>query len=159
MPFFTIAVVRSIDKLRRHYSISGCHPAPILSVIQEKSPMNRPVKTILAATDLSRPAFAALRRAALITRDHDASLELLHVIPDSFASIAWNEVRCTPDDSSRRTSRACPRICERDRRRPNRDRLRRGARLQTALLGSVSLDLVTESTCDVLLARTTPIPS
>jgi nucleotide-binding universal stress UspA family protein len=29
-------------------------------------------------------------------------------------------------------------------------------RLQTALLGSVSLDLVTESTCDVLLARTTP---
>ena len=32
-------------------------------------------------------------------------------------------------------------------------------RLQTALLGSVSLDLVTESQCDVLLARTTPPPA
>jgi nucleotide-binding universal stress UspA family protein len=52
-----------------------------------------PVKTILAATDLSRPAFAAVRRAALIARDHSATLELLHVIPDSFASTLWNELR------------------------------------------------------------------
>jgi nucleotide-binding universal stress UspA family protein len=54
--------------------------------------MTLAVKTILAATDFSRPAFAAVRRAALIARNHDAKLELLHVIPDSFSSSAWNEV-------------------------------------------------------------------
>ena len=57
--------------------------------------MTRAIKTILAATDLSRPAFAAARRAALIARDHDASLELLHVISDSFASATWNDIRAT----------------------------------------------------------------
>jgi nucleotide-binding universal stress UspA family protein len=57
--------------------------------------MDTPVKTILAATDLSRPAFAAVRRAALIARFHGAKLELLHVIPHSFGSTAWNEVRTT----------------------------------------------------------------
>jgi nucleotide-binding universal stress UspA family protein len=55
--------------------------------------MTRTVKTILAATDLSRPAFAAVRRAALVARDHDAGLELLHVVQDSFASTTWNELR------------------------------------------------------------------
>ena len=55
--------------------------------------MTRTVKTILAATDLSRPAFAAVRRAALIARDHGATLELLHVIPESFGSALWNEMR------------------------------------------------------------------
>src|SRR5688572_18489438 len=54
---------------------------------------NSAVKTILAATDLSRPAFAAVRRAALIARAHGATLELLHVIPDSFGSAAWNDLR------------------------------------------------------------------
>lgn len=55
--------------------------------------MKLAVKTILAATDLSRPAFAAARRAALIAHDHGANLELLHVIADSFGSATWNEVR------------------------------------------------------------------
>src|SRR5688572_564840 len=50
------------------------------------------VQTILAATDLSRPAFAAVRRAALIARAHDAKLELVHVIHDSFRSNAWQEL-------------------------------------------------------------------
>jgi nucleotide-binding universal stress UspA family protein len=50
------------------------------------------VQTILAATDLSRPAFAAVRRAALIARAHDAKLELVHVIADSFRSNAWQEL-------------------------------------------------------------------
>ena len=51
------------------------------------------VKTILVATDLSRPAFAAVRRAALIARSHGASLEVLHVVTGSFAAMEWNEVR------------------------------------------------------------------
>jgi nucleotide-binding universal stress UspA family protein len=54
-------------------------------------------KTILAATDLSRAAFAAVRRAALIARDEGAALELLHVIPDSFGSVLWNEIRAALD--------------------------------------------------------------
>jgi nucleotide-binding universal stress UspA family protein len=59
--------------------------------------MTTTIKTILAATDLSRPAFAAVRRAALIARAHGATLELLHVIPDSFSSAAWNDVRAAID--------------------------------------------------------------
>jgi nucleotide-binding universal stress UspA family protein len=51
------------------------------------------VQTVLAATDLSRPAFAAVRRAALIARAHGASLELLHVISESMRSAAWQEFR------------------------------------------------------------------
>jgi nucleotide-binding universal stress UspA family protein len=51
------------------------------------------VTTVLAATDLSRPAFAAVRRAALIARAHGASLELLHVISESVRSAAWQELR------------------------------------------------------------------
>jgi nucleotide-binding universal stress UspA family protein len=55
--------------------------------------MHRKVHTIVAATDLSRPAFAAVRRAALITRAHGAELEVVHVIPDSWRSTAWKELR------------------------------------------------------------------
>lgn len=50
------------------------------------------VKTIVAATDLSRPALEAARRAALIARDHGARLELLHVIPHPFVSDSWNQI-------------------------------------------------------------------
>jgi nucleotide-binding universal stress UspA family protein len=53
--------------------------------------MQEPVRTILAATDLSRGAFAAVRRAALIARAHDAALELVYVIAESVR--AWNELR------------------------------------------------------------------
>jgi hypothetical protein len=58
--------------------------------------MTAAVKTILAASDFSRPAFAAVRRAAFIARDQGAILELLHVSPDSFGSALWNDVltRC-----------------------------------------------------------------
>lgn len=55
--------------------------------------MNTDLRTILVATDLSRPAFAAVRRGALIARDTGAKLELLHVVADSFQSMEWNEVR------------------------------------------------------------------
>ena len=41
------------------------------------------VQTILAATDLSPPALAAVRRAALLARAQGAKLELVHVIADS----------------------------------------------------------------------------
>jgi nucleotide-binding universal stress UspA family protein len=51
------------------------------------------VTTVLAATDLSRPAFAAVRRAALIARAQGASLELLHVVSESLRSAAWQELR------------------------------------------------------------------
>jgi nucleotide-binding universal stress UspA family protein len=50
------------------------------------------VQKIIAATDLSRPAFAAVRRAALLARAHEAELELVHVIPDSSHSRAWQEL-------------------------------------------------------------------
>ena len=68
--------------------------------------MTGTVKTILVATDLSRPAFAAVRRAALVARDHDATLDLLHVIPDSFGSAVWNEMRAVlaPADQDVRRS-------------------------------------------------------
>jgi nucleotide-binding universal stress UspA family protein len=54
--------------------------------------MNTKTTTVLAATDLSRPAFAAVRRAALIARAHDARLEIVHVIPDSLRSAAWHSM-------------------------------------------------------------------
>jgi nucleotide-binding universal stress UspA family protein len=55
--------------------------------------MHDKVQAILAATDLSRPAFAAVRRGALIARAHAARLEIVHVIPDALRSAAWNELR------------------------------------------------------------------
>lgn len=55
--------------------------------------MQAPVRTILAATDLSRAAFAALRRAALIARAHGAALEVVHVVPAPPRSAAWDELR------------------------------------------------------------------
>ena len=51
-----------------------------------------PLKTIVAATDLSRPALEAARRAALLARHHGARLELLHVIPHPFISDSLNQV-------------------------------------------------------------------
>jgi universal stress protein E len=54
--------------------------------------MHADLHTVLAATDLSRPAFAAVRRAALIARAHDTKLELLHVIPDLFRSDVWKQL-------------------------------------------------------------------
>ena len=51
------------------------------------------IRTILAATDLSPSAIAAVRRAALIARAHDARLELIHVIPESTRSAVWQEFR------------------------------------------------------------------
>src|SRR6476620_9406851 len=53
------------------------------------------IKTILAATDLSRAAFTAVQRAARIARDQEARLELLHVVPQGFGSSAWDEIRST----------------------------------------------------------------
>ena len=55
--------------------------------------MHTPVQTILTATDLSVAASAAVRRAALIARAHDAKLELVHVLSNSIASCAWRELR------------------------------------------------------------------
>jgi len=51
--------------------------------------MHDPIRTILVATDLSRGAFAAVRRAALIARAHNAKLEVAHVFPSSLR--LWNE--------------------------------------------------------------------
>lgn len=61
--------------------------------------MQKQVRTILAATDLSRSAFAAVRRAALMARAHGATLELVHVIPDAWPSAAWKELRSTFADA------------------------------------------------------------
>ena len=55
--------------------------------------MDTKIRTVLAATDLSRPAFAAVRRAALIAGAHGATLELLHVISESMRSAAWQDFR------------------------------------------------------------------
>jgi nucleotide-binding universal stress UspA family protein len=50
------------------------------------------IETIVAATDLSRSALDAARRAAHVARDRGARLELLHVIPHPFVSDSWNQV-------------------------------------------------------------------
>jgi nucleotide-binding universal stress UspA family protein len=59
--------------------------------------MPRPLKNIIAATDLSRPALEAARRAALVAREHGAAVELLYVMAHPFASDAWNQVRLALD--------------------------------------------------------------
>lgn len=51
------------------------------------------MKTIVAATDLSRPALEAARRAALLAGHHGARLELVHVIAHSFISDSLNQLR------------------------------------------------------------------
>ena len=51
------------------------------------------IRRIIVGTDLSRPAYAAVRRAAIISHASAAKLELLHVVSDSFASMEWNGVR------------------------------------------------------------------
>lgn len=45
--------------------------------------------TVLAATDFSREAEAALRRAAALARSHGAPLEVLHVVPHTLAGDTW----------------------------------------------------------------------
>jgi nucleotide-binding universal stress UspA family protein len=102
-----------------------------------------------AATDLSRAAFAALRRAALIARAHGAALEIVHVVPAPPRSAAWDELRAAFSG------------VETDLRRSVAENLdgivvvgAHGENLTTPLLGSVSLDVVTQADCDVLLART-----
>jgi nucleotide-binding universal stress UspA family protein len=55
--------------------------------------MPRPLENIIAATDLSRPALEAARRAARVASEHGAALELLYVMAHPFASDAWNQVR------------------------------------------------------------------
>lgn len=55
--------------------------------------MDATVSTVLVATDLSRAAFAAVRRAALIARAHGARLEIVHVIPDELRSAGWDDLR------------------------------------------------------------------
>ena len=55
--------------------------------------MPEAIKKVLAATDMSRPAFAALRRAALIARTHGAQLEIVHVVSETLRMVRWNELR------------------------------------------------------------------
>lgn len=55
--------------------------------------MDTKISAVLAATDLSRPAFAAVRRAALVARAHDARLEIVHVIPEAGRAAAWNDLK------------------------------------------------------------------
>lgn len=48
------------------------------------------IRTILAASDFSFDAHRAVRRAALLAREHSASLQLLHVV-DGAAGKAWRQ--------------------------------------------------------------------
>lgn len=58
----------------------------------EQRPSHLGIKTIIAATDLSRAAYSAVQRAALVARAHGASLELLHVVSRQSVSNAWREM-------------------------------------------------------------------
>ena len=58
----------------------------------EQRPPRLRIRTIVAATDLSRAAYTAVQRAALIARAHGASLELLHVVSRPSVSNAWREM-------------------------------------------------------------------
>lgn len=51
--------------------------------------MTHRLGTVLAATDFSREAEAALRRAAALARSHGAPLEVLHVVPHTLAGDTW----------------------------------------------------------------------
>lgn len=52
------------------------------------------IETIVAATDFSRPASAAVRRAAMLARTADARLELVHVLPsDPMIPATWKAIR------------------------------------------------------------------
>lgn len=50
-----------------------------------------PMRTIVAASDLSRPALDAGRRAALVARAHGARLQLLHVVSQPFVPDSLSE--------------------------------------------------------------------
>lgn len=58
----------------------------------EQRPHELRIRTIVAATDLSRAAYTAVQRAALVARTHGASLELLHVVSRQSVSNAWREM-------------------------------------------------------------------
>lgn len=77
------------------------------------------IESILAATDFSRPAAAAVRRAAMLAREAGARLELAHVLPsESIISKSWEAVRGAldleparlQDDASERLRRAASQI-------------------------------------------------
>ena len=58
-----------------------------------------PFKHILAATDFSAPADQAVRRAALLARQHDARLHIVHVVDPARPSrlLPWVAPRIDPD--------------------------------------------------------------
>lgn len=72
--------------------------------------------TLLAATDFSRAAEAALRRAALLARSQGASLEILHVVPHTLAGDTWQLLadwwrsRLTDDGAERARRLAAERL-------------------------------------------------
>ncbi len=55
--------------------------------------MTNDVKVILAASDFSRPAAVAVRRAAHLARAAGARLELMHVLPSEPIPTAWTALR------------------------------------------------------------------
>lgn len=72
----------------------------------------------LAATDFSRRAEAALRRAAALARLHNASLEILHVVPHTLVGDTWALLadywrsRLTSADADRARALAADRLGE-----------------------------------------------
>jgi nucleotide-binding universal stress UspA family protein len=76
------------------------------------------MKMILAATDFSRPAALAVRRAGQLARTAGARLELIHVLPPEPIPTSWTAVRDAfgldpariKDDAMARLTRAAGRI-------------------------------------------------
>lgn len=59
--------------------------------------MSKPLKRILAATDLSRHAEVALRRAAVLAHAHGAELELVHALAGTPVLVpAWGDPGAAP---------------------------------------------------------------
>src|SRR3712207_5884284 len=73
-------------RARAHAAAPGADRSPNIG----RDDMPNTIRTVLAATDLSRPAFAAVRRSALIARAHDARLEIAHVVSDLRSAVTKN---------------------------------------------------------------------
>lgn len=77
----------------------------------------QPVKTIIAATDFSRPAAVGIRWAAEVAKRHRARLILAHVLPSTIAASAAPEFLSVPDltrdELSRRASESLAQTAKR----------------------------------------------
>jgi len=100
------------------------------------------LQCVLATTDLSAPARHAAERAALVAKDADAALRLVHVISDPVLGSLRRLVEGSPDDVELRL-----------RGKIGRDVARLGEQLAQTRASAVSADVVTGPLIDGILGH------